>query len=274
MRRKNNISLPLMLITLLCCVTSCVSTEKMYYLQGAEQLPIECEEQDYQLHIQPDDQLAISINSRDQELIAPFNSYMMVGTGGGNSPTSYAASSTTQSGIAYFQVNKDGNIHFPILGDIFVQGLTNTDVARMLETMLREGNYVQDASVKVKIMSFKVTVLGEVKNPGVQSMSNERLTILEALGKAGDLLPSGQRENILVMREVDGKRLTYRIDLTKAKSVVNSPAYYLQQNDVIYVTPNSAIKVKGSATGSYVSLYGSIISVLASLVSLIVVVSK
>ena len=123
-------------------------------------------------------------------------------------------------------------------------------------------------------MSFKVTVLGEVKNPGVQSMSNERLTILEALGKAGDLLPSGQRENILVMREVDGKRLTYRIDLTKAKSVVNSPAYYLQQNDVIYVTPNSAIKVKGSATGSYVSLYGSIISVLASLVSLIVVISK
>ena len=276
MRRKNNISLPLMLITLLCCVTSCVSTEKMYYLQGAEQLPIECEDEDYQLHIQPDDQLAISINSRDQELIAPFNSYMMVGTGGGNSPTgsSYAASSTTQSGIAYFQVNKDGNIHFPILGDIFVQGLTNTDVARMLETMLREGNYVQDASVKVKIMSFKVTVLGEVKNPGVQSMSNERLTILEALGKAGDLLPSGQRENILVMREVDGKRLIYRIDLTKAKSVVNSPAYYLQQNDVIYVTPNSAIKVKGSATGSYVGLYGSIISVLASLVSLIVVVSK
>ena len=162
----------------------------------------------------------------------------------------------------------------PILGDINVLGKTNREVASMLEKQLDEGNYVKDASVKVKIMSFRVTVLGEVKTPGVQSMTTERLTLLEAIGKAGDLLPSAQRENILVMREVDGKRVSYRVDLTQAKSVVDSPAYFLQQNDVVYVTPNSAIKVKGSATGTYVSLYGSILSVLASLVSLVVVITK
>ena len=266
----------LLLVLATYCLTSCVSTEKMYYLQGAENLPTDINEQDYQLHIQPDDQLAISINSRDQELLAPFNSYMMIGTGGGQSPTgsSYAATSSTQSGIAYFQVDKEGSIHMPILGDINVLGKTNREVASMLEKQLDEGNYVKDASVKVKIMSFRVTVLGEVKNPGVQSLTTERLTLLEAIGKAGDLLPSAQRENILVMREVDGKRVSYSVDLTQAKSVVDSPAYFLQQNDVIYVTPNSAIKVKGSATGTYVSLYGSILSVLASLVSLVVVITK
>ena len=262
---------------LLATLTSCVSTKKMYYMQGIESLPQETlnQLQDYQLRIQPDDQLAISINSRDQELIAPFNSYMMIGTGGGQSMTqSYGATSATTSGIAYFPVNKQGVIHFPILGDLPVQGLTHDEVSAMIENRLREGNYVKDPSVKVKIMSFKVTVLGEVKTPGVQSLTNERLTILEALGKAGDLLPSGQRENILVMREENGQRSNYRIDLTDARAVLESPAFYLQQNDVVYVLPNSTIKVKGSATGTYVSLYGSIVSVLASIASLIVVITK
>ena len=210
-------------------------------MQGIESLPQETlnQLQDYQLRIQPDDQLAISINSRDQELIAPFNSYMMIGTGGGQSMTqSYGATSATTSGIAYFPVNKQGVIHFPILGDLPVQGLTHDEVSAMIENRLREGNYVKDPSVKVKIMSFKVTVLGEVKTPGVQSLTNERLTILEALGKAGDLLPSGQRENILVMREENGQRSNYRIDLTDARAVLESPAFYLQQNDVVYVQPN------------------------------------
>lgn len=258
-------------------LSGCVSTKKMYYLQGVDNLPAEKmnQEQDYQLRIQPDDQLAISINSRDQELIAPFNSYMLIGTGGGNSTySSTASSSATTAGVTYFQVNKEGNIHFPIFGDLYVKGMTHDEVSQLIEKRLIEGNYVKDPSVKVKIMSFKVTVLGEVKSPGIQSLSNERLTILEALGRAGDLLPSGQRENILVMREENGQRSTYRIDLTQAESVLTSPAYYLQQNDVVYVLPNSAIKVKGSATGTYVSLYGSILSVLASLTSLIFVIIR
>lgn len=272
-----NIRLVLSTILVALTLTSCVSTKKMYYMQGVDNLSQETltKLQDYQLKAQPDDQLAISINSRDQELIAPFNSYMLIGTGGGNSNySSTQSTSATQSGIAYFQVNKEGNIHFPILGDLHVQGLNHDEVATLIENRLKEGNYVKDPSVKVKLMSFKVTVLGEVKTPGVQSLTNERLTILEALGKAGDLLPSGQRENILVMREENGVRSSYRIDLTQAQSVLESPAYYLQQNDVIYVLPNSTIKVKGSATGSYVSLYGSIVSVLASIASLIVVITK
>lgn len=266
--------LTLLLVAL--TLTGCVSTQKMYYMQGIDRLPKETlnQLQDYQLRAQPDDQLAISINSRDQELIAPFNSYMLIGTGGAGSNNSTASTAATQSGVAYFQVNKEGYIHFPILGDLYVLGQTHDQISSQIETRLREGNYMKDPSVKVKLMSFKVTVLGEVKNPGVQSLTNERLTLLEALGKAGDLLPSGQRENILVLREENGQRQSYTVDLTQARSVLESPAYYLQQNDVIYVHPNSTIKVKGSATGTYVGLYGSIVSVLASIASLVVVLSK
>lgn len=273
--KKTNL---LFLVLTLLLATSCVSTKKMYYLQGIDNLPASVlnEVQDYQLRAQPDDQLAISINSRDQELIAPFNSYMLIGTGGGSSPTgsSYAASSATSSGITYFRVNKSGFIHFPILGDLQVQGLTTDEITTLIEGRLRDGNYVKDPSVKVKLMSFTVTVLGEVKNPGVQQLTGERITILEALGRAGDLLASGHREGILVLREENGQRQSYRVDLTQAQSVLESPAYYLQQNDVVYVLPNSAIKVKGSATGTYVSLYGSIVSVLASIASLVVVLVR
>ncbi len=273
--KKSNL---LFLVLTLLLATSCVSTKKMYYLQGIDNLPASVlnEVQDYQLRAQPDDQLAISINSRDQELIAPFNSYMLIGTGTGasNTSSSSAASSATSSGIAYFRVNKSGFIHFPILGDLQVQGLTTDEITSLIETRLRDGNYVKDPSVKVKLMSFKVTVLGEVKNPGVQQLSGERITILEALGRAGDLLASGHREGILVLREENGQRQSYRIDLTQAQSVLESPVYFLQQNDVVYVLPNSAIKVKGSATGTYVSLSSSIISVLASITSLVLVLVR
>lgn len=263
--------LHLLLISLISA--SCVSSKKMIYLQGADSLQNNPQkvEQNFELKIQPDDQLAISISSKDKELIEPFNNNTLIGSGstiGGNNQ------SNIQAGIAYFQVDKSGYIDFPVFGKLKVAGLTRTEFAKVLTDKLINQDYIKDPMVSVKIMSFKVTVIGEVKNPGVQNITGERLTLLEALGMAGDLLPSGRRENIMVLREEGETRKTYSVDITSGYDILNSPCYYLQQNDVVYVEPNSAIRVKGSATLSTLTATASLISVLASLVSIIIAVSK
>lgn len=262
-----------LLIFILLVATSCVSSKKMVYLQGADYLkdnPQEVEHK-FELKIQPDDQLAISISSKDKELIEPFNNNTLIGSG---SMIGGSNQSNMQAGIAYFQVDKDGFIEFPVLGKLKAVGLTRVQFAKVLNDQLISLDYIKDPMVSVKIMSFKVTVLGEVKSPGVQNITGERVTILEALGMAGDLLPSGKRQNIMVLREEDGIRKTHMVDLTSGYDVLNSSCYYLQQNDVIYVEPNSAIKVKGSGTMSTLLSTTSLVSILASLVSIIIAVSK
>ena len=179
-----------------------------------------------------------------------------------------------QVGISYFQVDKDGFIDFPVFGKLKASGLTRMELAKILTDKLISQDYIKDPMVSVKLMSFKVTVIGEVKAPGVQNITGERVTLLEALGMAGDLLPSGKRTNIMVLREEGDFRQTYMVDLTSGYDILNSPCYYLQQNDVVYVEPNSAIRVKGSATLSTLTAMASLISVLASLVSIIIAVSK
>lgn len=265
-------TLGLLLFTSLLCA-SCVSSKKMIYLQGAENLKDHPQkvEQNFELEIQPDDQLAISISSKDKELIEPFNNNTLIGSG---STMGSSSQSNVQAGIAYFQVDKDGLIDFPVFGKIKAAGLTRTQLAKVLTDKLINQDYIKDPMVSVKLMSFKVTVLGEVKSPGVQNITGERVTLLEALGMAGDLLPSGKRDNIMVLREEGDSRKTYTVDLTSGYDVLNSPCYYLQQNDVVYVEPNSAIRVKGSATLSTLTAMASLISVLASLVSIIIAVSK
>lgn len=260
----------LLLISLMCA--SCVSSKKMIYLQGADYLKDNPQkvEQNFELKIQPDDQLAISISSKDKELIEPFNNNTLIGSGsamGGNQ-------SNVQAGISYFQVDKDGFIDFPVFGRLKASGLTRMELAKTLTDKLISQGYIKDPMVSVKLMSFKVTVIGEVKAPGVQNITGERVTLLEALGMAGDLLPSGKRTNIMVLREEGDSRQTYMVDLTSGYDILNSPCYYLQQNDVVYVEPNSAIRVKGSATLSTLTAMASLISVLASLVSIIIAVSK
>ena len=247
-------------VALIC--SSCVSQKKMIYLQGADYLKNSPQkiEQNYELKIQSDDQLAISISSKDKELIEPFNNNTLIGSG--NSVN--ASQSNVQAGVTYFQVDESGSIDFPILGKIKAEGLTRNELAKLLT----------DTVVSVKIMSFKVTVLGEVKNPGVQKITGERLTLLEAIGMAGDLLPSGKRKNIMVVREEEDMRKTYMVDLTSGYDVLNSPCYYLQQNDVVYVEPNSAIRVKGSATMTTLTSTASLVSVLASLISIIIAISR
>ena len=128
--------------------------------------------------------------------------------------------------------------------------------------------------VNTRVMSFKVTVMGDVKNPGTQTYQGERLTILEALGKAGDLTNSAHRDNVLVIREENGKRVTYEVNLLDHESVFESPAYYMQQNDVIYVQPNKSQRVKGSTSYTWLSVGSTVVGMVVSVVSLIVALRR
>ena len=252
--------------------TSCVSNKNMTYLQGADLQYAAPQDigQEYSLTVQSDDQLAISVSSKDAELIEPFNTQTLIG---GGSSSTYGNTTNTTSGVSYFYVDKDGCIDFPIFGKIKVKGMTVNEVSETIRQKLVNG-YIADAIVTTKIMSFKVTVLGDVRNPGVQSFTGQRLTLLEALGRAGDLNSSAIRTKVLVIREEDGKRVSYDVDLTNPESVFSSPAYYMQQNDLVYVESNKSVKVKGSTSYTYLSVSSSLIGMLTSIVSLIVAISK
>lgn len=258
----------------LCLTSSCVSNEKMIYLQGAKEAYREAKDipDAFELNVQPDDQLAISVSSKDAELLTRFNNNTLIG-GGSNSMTTNNTVNVS-SGVAYFQVDKKGNIEFPIFGTLHVGGMTTREVSALIQKRMVDDGYVNDAVVNTKIMSFKVTVMGDVKNPGTQTYQGERLTILEALGKAGDLNNSAYRDNVLVVREENGQRKTYEVNLLDHQKVFTSPAYYLQQNDVIYVQANKSQRVKGSTSYTWLSVGSTVVGMVVSVVSLVVALTK
>lgn len=274
-------SMTLVLATLIATFvfTGCISDKHIIYLQGADTVYVVPQDiaQAFELRIQPDDQLAISVASKDPELIAPFNNNTLIGSGGGERGGSYSGTQNTTSGVTYFTVNRDGEISFPIYGQLKVAGKTTREVSLMIQDMLCNGTEeyaasIKDAIVSTKIMSFKVTVLGDVKNPGVQTFTGERLTLLEAIGRAGDLNSSGKRAPVLIVREENGKRQAFEVDLRDQASVFNSPAYYLQQNDVVYVSPNNKRKREAHATGNTFNqpaIYISLASLLTTIAVLI-----
>lgn len=254
--------------------SSCMSEKKIVYLQGADTLyavPQQIQ-QAFELEIQPDDELAISVTSKDPQLIQRFNNNTLIG---GGSSSSYGSNTTnTTSHAAYFLVDKVGNIEFPIFGTINTYGKTCKQLAEELRRRFVDENYIQDAVVQVKVMSFKVTVLGDVRNPGTQTFQGERLTLLEALGKAGDLNNTAHRDHVLIVREIGENRVTYEVDLRDPQTVFDSPAYYLQQNDIIYVQPNKSVRVKGSTGYTLLSIGATVVSMLVSVVSLIIALRK
>ena len=258
------------LFMLLACVlggmTSCVSSKKMLYLQGADKLHENPQriESNYELRIKPHDQLLITINSKAPELLTPFANSQVLGS----------SSSTNTQETTGLLVSQSGKIEIPVLGEMQAAGLTRQELAAAIKNKLIEGEYIKDPTVLVRFKGAKIVVLGEVGSPGVKDLPGERVTILEAIGLAGDLPPTAHRENILVIREENGERKSYSVNLTSGKDILNSPVFYLQQNDVVYVEPNKAINVKGSSALTYLSAGSSIIGVLASILSLVFILAK
>jgi polysaccharide export outer membrane protein len=182
--------------------------------------------------IQPKDVLSIVVSSQNPELAMGFNLPLLTFQAG----STQTASSYSQRLLGY-SVDVEGNIDFPILGKLKVAGLTRDQLSEMIKQTLIRENLIRDPIITTEFLNFKVSVIGEVRSPGTFTLDDDRVTILEALGRAGDLTIYSKRENVLVRREIDGIVSFHRVDL-RSKVLLNSPVYYLQQNDVVYVEPN------------------------------------
>ncbi len=195
--------------------------------------------------IQPQDQLSIIVNSRDPKMATPFN--LSVSTHYSGSELGAGSSSTRITG---YIVDNAGDINFPSLGTVHVSGLNRWELQDLIKDMLSDSGLLRDAVVTVEFLNFKVSVLGEVTSPGTYSVTGDKITIFQALALARDLTIYGQRDNIRVIREQNGKRQIYVLNLTDSE-IFSSPAYYLQQNDVVYVTPSRVRAGQGEINENY-----------------------
>ena len=215
--------------------------------------------------IQPQDQLSIVVNSSNQELAAMFNK--SIATRYAGSEMAYSSSRN----VTGYIVDNEGNITFPQLGPIKVSGLNRWELQSLLEEMLHSTGLLKDATVTVEFLNFKISVLGEVSSPGSYSVVGDKITIFQALALARDLTIHGQRKNIMVIREKNGERTIYTLD-PRSSDIFNSPAYYLQQNDVVYVTPSvvragqSTINENYFKSGSFWMALGSLGITVANLI--------
>ncbi len=262
MKPQSILKWPFLALSLLLSISSCVSKKEIAYFQGFEELQQQATKANNKLKIKPNDFLTITVSAYNMIAAQPFN-LQVVGFSGMGGDAGLRANGVPQ--MQTYLVDNDGNIDFPQLGIIKTTGLNSQEIAVKLKEKIRE--YVKDPIVNVRIVNFQVSVLGEVNRPGTFTVPDEYLSLPKALGLAGDMSIYGQRTNVLVMREENGLKTHEYLDLTDA-NVINSPFYYLKQNDVVYVEPNGAQKQSANYNRN-ASVYISIASVLISLAILI-----
>lgn len=245
-------------------IFSCAPRQEINYMKDIESIALDNSVKNSRSTLQPGDQLIITVTAKDLDVVKPFNqNYSSAATIAQYSVPS--SNSTPQqvpvSGPTY-SVDTDYNIVFPQIGKVSVKGENAESFRVKLEGLISQ--YVKEPVVDAKLINFRVSVVGEVTRPGTYVVPDGTTTVFGALGLAGDLTPFGVRTNVLVLRNVDGVITQNRIDLTSAQ-FINSPYYYLKQNDVIYVQPN-ANREKSARVDPNTGLYISVASVLASLV--------
>jgi polysaccharide export outer membrane protein len=244
-------------------LSSCASTKKIAYLQNSQDIDYEQSKYLYDAKIMPKDILTITISTVNPEAAAPFN--LTVPTVFNQNRSSTYSQPTIQS----YLVDNNGQIEFPVVGMITVGGLTKSECENLVLSKIKPYlNENERPVVTVRMINYKISVLGEVAKPGMFTVDNEKINILEALAKAGDLTIYGVRNKVKLIREDEtGKKQIYTLNLNDA-SLVNSPYYYLQQNDIVYVEPNK-VKSRNSNIGSSTTIWFSATSILISLTSLL-----
>ena len=254
-------------------MSSCKAPENIDYLQDVQNEQRLDGAELSMIRIRPGDQLSIVVSSRNPELSAIFNLAVPYRYVGGTSFTP----SGTNSQTAFFTVASNGKIDYPVFGDIEVAGLTRQEVSRLIKDKIVDGDYIKDPVVTVDYANLTISVLGEVTSPGKYSIAKDRITILEAISMARDLTINGNREDVLVLREEpDGSTQSYRVNMTRS-SLMQSPVYYLQQNDVIYVSPNEQRRRQSQATGNTImtpTFWLSITSTLCTVATLVYTLTK
>ena len=256
------ISKSIIILSSIIILTSCGSRKDLVYFQDEPITDQSLSELDnnFEIRYKPNDILTIDVTSQNIESVLPFNlpaiSYNTI------------AGATEQGTVIRqtYLLDPQGNIEFPTLGTIKMGGLTRTEATTMLKEKI--GVYVNEFIVNIRLVNFTITVNGEVNRPGNYIVQGERISLIQALGLAGDLTIYGKRDNIFLIREVDGKKKYAKYDLTSI-NVVNSPVYYLSQNDIIYVEPNNA-RVKSSSYNPNTGLLISAISTLATVAAIFI----
>ena len=241
----------------------------MPYLQDAEVInQAQQQEKLYDATIMPKDLLTIVVSCTNPELAVPFNLVAATpsSVSAGNSQT------TVQPVLQQYLVDNDGRINFPVLGTLKVGGLTKSQAEGLIIKNLKP--YIKETPiVTVRMSNYKISVLGEVARPGTFTITNEKVNLLEALAMAGDMTVWGLRDNVKLIREdANGKQEIHTLDLNKTETIL-SPYYWLQQNDVVYVTPNKT-KARNAGVGNSTSLWFSATSILVSLASILVTIFK
>lgn len=215
-------------------LTSCASRKNIVYLQDMQIGEKYHYDTRYEAVIRRDDRLSITVSNKNPELALPFNIYggtVKVGTDG-----DVTADASTRVNEKGYRVDVDGDIDFPILGILHVEGLTVSELRDLIKEKIEKGNYMKDPLISIEFLNFKYTVLGAVGHNGTFSADGDRVTLLEAIANAGDLTDKARTDRVAVIREVDGARQMFMHDL-RSKDIFDSPCFYLQQNDVVYVEP-------------------------------------
>lgn len=246
---------------------SCAPRKASVYYQNIDSWGAQEKQNSYEIKIQPDDLLMIIVSADDPESALPFNlTTISVPTPGSAGVSNFIGQQSLQN----YLVDASGVIDFPVLGKLKVGGLSRSQLAQILDEKIAK--YIKNPIITIRLMNFKVSVQGEVTTPGTFSVNSDRLTLIEAITMAKDLTIYGKRDNVLIIREVNGLKTYNRVDITKA-DFINSPFYYLAQNDVVYIEPNK-VRINGAAVGANTGVIISITSLFITLITLIVTTSK
>jgi len=251
-------------LTFLLLITSCTTSKQINYFQNVDDAELKPLKTEYEAVIKKDDRLTIVVSGPDKYVCSPYNlTINEMSTAG----TVVSSGNPEQATLGYL-VDSKGDIDFPILGKIHVEGMTRNELVNYLTQEI--GKDIKEPVVYVSFRNYKITVLGEVRNPGTFTIDSEKINILQALGYAGDLNLTAQRKDILLLREVDGTLTHHRIDL-RDKDILESPYFYLQQNDVLYVLPSST-RVATATTAT--SIWSVVLSSITTIIAIIGIMSK
>ena len=233
--------------------TSCTSSQKTVYFYNVKDTTFYSAGSNTEIPIRPNDILSITISSANAEASVPFNSPI-------NTVTRYTTVTGSNTEAGGYLVNQDGTIQLPILGTVNAAGLSKRALKDKITNLILTRKLLIDPIVEIRFLNYEVTVLGEVAHPTVITVPSEKISLLKAIGLAGDLTIYGKRDNVLLIREENGKKQTRHINLNSA-NFFNSPYYYLEPNDVVYVEPNKAKVASANNSTQYIPIILSGLSV-------------
>ena len=251
-------------------MTSCKAPQISYFQDSADGVEFLLKE-DGVVKMRPGDKVTVIVNTKDQEYNNLYNlPYTPARIG-----QSVAYQSVQPQGIACYTVNSNGDIDFPILGKMKAEGMAREELAASIKKALLDKKLLEDDPlvVTVEFANLNISVLGEVAKPGRYAIDKDKITLLDALGMAGDLTIYGERDNVVVMRQVGGKQKVFEVDLTSVEKLVDSPVYFMQQNDVVYVKPNEMRQRQATVSGNTVytpTFWISVASLLTTITALII----